>query len=516
MNTPFSNSPAPHHSITASPLPLRWWHDRLGRERAGVRWLRSITPLLLAAFIATLATLFVTGCKQGGAEGKPADVDYYTCTMHPSVKKQSPTDKCPICSMDLVPVKKKTTSEKSSDVDYYTCTMHPSVKLQDPKAKCPICSMDLTPVTKKAAVDPSNPPAHTHGGQMENMPGMTKESGTNTTEQPAEFSVPVERQQQIGVTYGAIEKHPFSLTVRAVGSVAYDKQHHWDYVSRVDGYIQKLFVFSRGELVEKDAPLLTIYSPDLLTTQNEFVDVLKTRDETAGKGDKVVLEGMQRLVDSAKQRLRLWNISDEQIAELEKSRKPQDSITLKSPFKGIVQDIPVDQGRRVMTGDKIIDVADLSVVWVWAQFYENEIPLLKKDLPVTISTAAYPGEIFKGKISIIDPFINDASRTARVRIDVENSDFRLRPDMYVNVELKLDMGEGLAVPVSAVLPTGLRNIAFVDKGEGRLEPRYLELGRKYGDVYEIRSGLKEGERVVTSANFLIDAEAKVQGALKSW
>jgi len=169
-----------------------------------------------------------------------------------------------------------------------------------------------------------------------------------------------------------------------------------------------------------------------------------------------------------------------------------------------------------MTGDHLVDIADLSVVWVWAQFYENEISFLKKDLPVTISTTAYPGESFTGKISLIDPFLNDASRTARVRIDVDNADFRLRPDMYVNVELKLDMGEGLAVPVSAVLPTGLRNIAFVDKGEGKLEPRFIELGRKYGEFYELKSGLKQGERVVTSANFLIDAEAKVQGALKSW
>jgi Cu(I)/Ag(I) efflux system membrane fusion protein len=225
---------------------------------------------------------------------------------------------------------------------------------------------------------------------------------------------------------------------------------------------------------------------------------------------------MQSLVDAGKQRLRLWNISDDQIAELEKNRKPQETLTLKSPFKGIVQEMRVDQGRRIMTGDQLIDVADLSVVWVWGQFYENEIGLLKKDLPVVITATAYPGESFKGKISLIDPFLNDASRTARVRIDVENGDLRLRPDMYVNVELNLDCGEGLAVPVSAVLPTGQRNIAFVDKGDGKLEPRFVELGRKYRDIYELKSGLKEGERVVNSANFLIDAEAKVQGALKSW
>jgi len=406
-------------------------------------------------------------------------------------------------------------SGKPDNVDYYTCTMHPSVKSQDPKGKCPICGMDLVPVMKKGAATQTNAHDHaSHEGQMSGMPMET--AGTNASETPAEFTVPVERQQQIGVTYAAIEKRPLNLTVRAVGTVAYDKQRHWDYVSRVDGYVQKLFVFSRGELVEKDAPLLTIYSPDLLTTQNEFLDVLKTRDETTSKGDKVVLEGMQHLVDSAKQRLRLWNISDDQIAELEKNRKPQEILTLKSPFKGVVQDLGVDQGRRVMAGDHLVDIADLSVVWVWAQFYENEIGLLKKDLPVIITTTAYPGENFNGKIFLIDPFLNEASRTARVRIDVENGDLRLRPDMYVNVELNLDLGEGLAVPVSAVLPTGQRNVAFVDKGGGKLEPRFVELGRKYGDVYEIKSGVKAGERVVTSANFLIDAEAQVQGALKSW
>jgi Cu(I)/Ag(I) efflux system membrane fusion protein len=434
-----------------------------------INLVRHLTSAATVVVLTVLIAFFVAGCKKGEASGKPADVDYYTCTMHPSVRSQ------------------------------------------DPHGKCPICGMNLVPVMKKAA------PTQGHASHGVAMPGMTTEGGaTNETETPAEFTVPVERQQQIGVTYTTVEKRPLQMTVRAVGTVAYDKQRHWDYVARVDGYVQKLFVFSPGELVEKDAPLLTIYSPDLLTTQNEFVDVLRTRDETGTKGDKAVLEGMERLVESARQRLRLWNISEEQIAELEKTRKPQETLTLKSPFKGIVQDIPVDQGRRVMTGDHLVDIADLSVVWVWGQFYENEIALLRKDLPLAITASAYPGETFKGKISLIDPFLNEASRTARVRIDVENPDFKLRPDMYVNVELKLDMGEGLVVPLSAVLPTGQHNVAFVNKAEGKLEPRFVELGRKYGDVYELKSGLKEGERVVSSANFLIDAEAKVQGALKSW
>jgi membrane fusion protein, copper/silver efflux system len=393
---------------------------------------------------------------------------------------------------------KHDTEGKPDDVDYYTCTMHPSVKSQDPKAKCPICGMDLVPVMKKGATDTN---------------AMATMSGD---EKPGEFTVPVERQQQIGVTYATISKQPFIHSVRAVGMVAYDKERHWDYVTRVEGYVQKLFVFSRGELVEKNAPLLTLYSPDLLTTQNEFTDLLKARDEARTKGDKIFLESTERLVDSAKQRLRLWNIGDDQIAELEKTGKPQETLTLYSPFKGVVQDIGVDQGRRVMVGDHLVDIADLSVVWVWGQFYQDELPMLKRGLPISVTTSSYPGEKFNGKISVIDPFINDALRTGRVRIDVENADFKLRPDMYVDIELTTDMGEGVAVPLPAVLPTGLHNIVFVDKGDGKLEPRFVELGRKYGEFYEVKSGVKEGERVVTSANFLIDAEAKVQGALKSW
>jgi Cu(I)/Ag(I) efflux system membrane fusion protein len=412
----------------------------------------------------------------------------------------------------------KSAPEKPADVDYYTCTMHPSVKSQDPKGKCPICSMNLVPVMKKGPSSTAPAGEHAdhsgHGGQTPAMPMAS--SGTNEMEQPSEFTVPTQRQQQIGVTYAAVEKRPFTHTVRAVGTVAYDKQRHWDYVTRVEGYVDKLFVFSRGELVEKNGPLLTIYSPDLLTTQKEFVDVLQTRDQTLAKGNEAIRDSTERLVESARQRLRLWNISDAQIAELEKTRKPQEMLTLYSPFKGIVQNLGVDQGRRVMLGEHLVDIADLSVVWVWAEFYQDELPMLKKGLPMVISSSSYPGAEFKGTISVVDPFMNEAARTGRVRIDVENPEMRLRPDMYVDVNLTMDMGAGLAVPVSAVLPTGKHNIVFVDKQQGKLEPRFIELGRQYGDYYEVQSGLKEGERVVTSANFLIDAEAKVQGALKSW
>ena len=222
------------------------------------------------------------------------------------------------------------------------------------------------------------------------------------------------------------------------------------------------------------------------------------------------------MIESAKRRLQLWNVMPEQIAELEKTRKASDTLTLLSPFRGVVQSVPVEQGKSVKMGDMLVEVADLSVVWVWAEFYENELSMLQPGQKIVVTTKSYPGEKFDGTISLIDPFLDETKRTAKVRIDTPNADFKLRPGMYVNAELAMDMGEALTVAVSAIMPTGERNVVFVDKGEGKLEPRIVQLGTKYGDIYEVQSGLQEGERVVASANFLIDAESKVQGALREF
>ncbi len=438
--------------------------------------------LLLA--LATL--LFGTagaGCRQKGASGKPSNVDYYTCTMHPSVKSQDPKGKCPICSMDLVPVMKKGGSEATAET---------SSQMQGMKGG-----------------------GEKQGGQMQGMEGMPgmKPGGETQGAQTREFTVPVERQQQIGVTYAKVKREPLHHTIRSVGLVVPDKARNWQFVSRVDGYVQKLDVKSPGEIVGKDAPLLSIYSPDLLTSEREFVELLRMRDEAKSKDAR---ETPSRLINSAKQRLHLWNVTDEQIDELQKTRKPQENLTLLSPFRGIVQSVPAEQGKSVKVGDMLVEVADLSVVWVWAEFYENELPMLQVGQKIDITTKSYPGEKFEGTISLINPFLDEAKRTAKVRIDIPNPDFKLRPGMYVNAELAMDMGEGLTIPVSAVMPTGTRNVAFVNKGGGKLEPRIIQLGQKYGESYEVQNGLHEGEQVVASANFLIDAESKVQQALNEF
>src|SRR5438876_2230701 len=373
------------------------------------------------ALLVTLAALLfgATSCSKEGATGKPNNVDYYTCTMHPSVHSKGP-GKCPICSMDLVPVMKKEGGE--------TTPQPQGEAMKGGEKKAP-------------------------SGEMQGIPGMPgmKEGEMKGVEKPSEFVVPVERQQQIGVRYAKVERKPLRHTIRAVGLIVPDKTRNWQFVSRVDGYVQKLDVTAPGELVDKNAPLLSIYSPDLLTSEREFVELLRMRDQAKSKDAR---ETPERLIQSARRRLQLWNVTNEQIAELEKTRNPQQNLTLLSPFRGVVQSVPVEQGKGVGIGNMLVEVADLSVVWVWAEFYEDELPMLKVGQKIDITAKSYPGEKFEGTISLINPFLEEAKRTAKVRINIPNSDFKLRPAMYVNAELAMDMGEGLTIPVSAVMPTG--------------------------------------------------------------
>jgi RND family efflux transporter MFP subunit len=445
----------------------------------------------IGVVLTLLALLSVASCsKHDAGAGKGSNIDYWTCTMHPSVHAVKP-GKCPICSMDLVPVTKKSADEGKAEqpggrkVKYYKSTMMAGEVSTKPAKDS--MGMDMVPVYEDQKSPADN--------------------------NPSEFNVPVERQQQIGVTYAKVERKPLSHTIRSVGAIVPDRGRNSQFVSRVDGYVQKLHVTSPGEIVEKDAPLLSIYSPDLLTTEREFVELLRMRDEAKSKEAR---ETPARLIESAKKRLQLWNVTQEQIAELQRTRQATDTITLLSPFRGVVQSVPVEQGKSVKVGDMLVEVADLSVVWVWADFYENELSMLQAGQTIAVTAKSYPGEKFDGTISLINPFIDETKRTAKVRIDIPNPDFKLRPGMYVNAELAMNMGEALTVPVSAIMPTGTRSVVFVDKGEGKLEPRIVQLGAKYGDIYEVQSGLAEGERVIASANFLIDAESKVQGALKDF
>jgi Cu(I)/Ag(I) efflux system membrane fusion protein len=385
--------------------------------------------------------------------------------------------------------RKNDTAALAPGVLYYTCSMHSWVRAKAP-GKCPVCGMDLIPVMNQGAAAPA-----------------AVASG------PALFTVPEDRQQQIGVTYASVERRPLSQSLRATGAVDYDRQRYWAFVARTDGYVKRLFVTSPGEIVAGNQPLLSFYSPDLFTAEREYVMLLGMRDDARPGPDS---ETPDTLLASARGRLKQWNVSDDEIAGLEKTRKPAEEVTLCSPFRGVVKDVAAEQGGNVKAGDKLVEVVDLSRVWVWADFYEAELEALRLGQTATVTVSSYPGESFQGKVSLIDPFLDDGRRTVKVRIDLANADLRLRPGMYADVSIEADMGDGLAIPLNAVMPTGTRNLVFIDKGEGRFEPRDVTLGIESGGFYEVKRGLKEGDRIVASATFLIDAEAQIQGALKDF
>jgi Cu(I)/Ag(I) efflux system membrane fusion protein len=380
-----------------------------------------------------------------------------------------------------------TDAEADPAVAYYTCSMHPSVREAAP-GNCPICGMQLVPVFTKTQAGPA----------------------------AAAFAVSPARQQMIGVTYATVGRKTLRKTVRAVGTVDSELQRHWDCVSRVDGYVRDLAVSSEGEPVALGQPLLTLYSPELLASEREWVNALEALDQARRSGPADAVADAERLVAAGRRRLELLDVDSREIDALERGRQPTDVVTYCSPAAGLVENILIHQGGGVRAGDHMIHLVDLSTVWVWAQFYQEELPLVRPGMAVELSLPAQPGVVFHGRIGPTDPFLDDADRTARVRIEVENPRLELHPGMYVDVVLAIDGGSGLTVPYGAVLPTGQRNIVFVDRGGGNLEPRAVELGGKFGDDVVVLSGLREGDRVVASANFLIDAEAKVQGALNSW
>ncbi|HEY1791719.1 MAG TPA: efflux RND transporter periplasmic adaptor subunit [Opitutaceae bacterium] len=391
----------------------------------------------------------------------------------------------------------------AAGVDHYTCTMHPSVRSKAP-GTCPICGMDLVPVMKPAG----------DAGTAEG--GAAPAERTPGADWPREFTIPPDRQQLFGVTYATATVRPLRRTVRAVGLVAATAAGHWDYVARVDGYVHTLHVFAPGDPVKKGQVLMDLYSPDLAATENEYLDLLGMREQGRRNQNPAAIGDADRLLAGARARLEQWNIPGPQIDALERAGKASEYLPLESPVAGIVEDVGVHQGRHVAVGDHLVDLVDLSSVWVWAEFYENELPMLKPGLSVTVTSAALPGFALPCKIAVVDPFIDPVKRTARARVDVDNADMRLRPGAYVDVTLSLEGGTGLTVPFGAVLPTGQHNIVFVDMGSGRLQPRFVQLGGKFGDDYQVTAGIRAGERVVSSANFLVDAEARVQGAVRDF
>jgi RND family efflux transporter MFP subunit len=359
----------------------------------------------------------------------------------------------------------------------YTCGMHPQV-IQDHPGNCPICGMKLTPIPKEAAA--------TETGAIAIDPVTT---------------------QNMGIRTAVVRRGPLRRTVRSVGVIEYDETSLADVTTKFKGWIEKLFVNATGQLVMRGDPLFEIYSPELYSAQVEYILAISSSTDASGA------EGLRA---SALTKLKYFDVSDQQIAQLEKTRQAQKTMRIVAPQDGFVVEKNVVDGQMVDTGMKIYRLADLGLVWVQAEIYEQDLVYLKLGQEATVTLDYLPDRQFRGRVTYIYPNVDEKTRTARVRMEFHNPGYFLKPGMFATVEVTSELvPSALLVPDMAILRSGEKNTVFVALAAGRFEPRTVTLGpQAEDDTYQVLSGLTEGERIVTSGQFLLDSESQLREAIQ--
>lgn len=426
------------------------------------------------------------GASSAGSAGLTAakKTTLYHCPMHPTFTSDKPGS-CGICGMDLVPVEAEETADAVPQAAPQKKTMYRSTMMPNE-------------VSEKPGKDSMG---------MEMVPFELEEAAPSGVGGRATVRITPERQQLIGVRTALVGIQEIHKRVKAVGRVDYAEPNVSLVTLKYEGYIEKLLVNATGRLIQRGEPLFEIYSPDLVAAQQEYLLALKAKDLPGGTGLSVL--------DSAHEKLRLWDITEKQIGDLERNGTIQRLLMISAPISGFVIEKNVLAGQKVMPGESLYKIADLSTVWVIGDIYEYELPFITTGQGAVIALRAFPGESFKGKITYIYPYLDAETRTNSVRVQVANPGFKIKPGMYADLEVHVDYGARLAVPADAVLEAGARSFAFVDKGDGDFEPRELTLGVKGEGLFEVLGGVAAGEKVVTSANFLIDSESSLKAALQA-
>jgi membrane fusion protein, copper/silver efflux system len=420
------------------------------------------------------ASLFLGVLTSCSKSTSPTEKTLYTCSMHPQVIQDHPGE-CPICGMKLVPVRNDATSHKDRPT-------------KDRKIKYYKSTMLLGEISQTPRKDSMG---------MEMIPVYEGEENTQTiTVDPATI-------QKMGVRTAVVTKGPLRRVIRTIGTIDYNETALADVTTKFRGWIEKLYVDSTGKQVHKGEPLFDIYSPDLYNAQNEYVLALNQ----AGAGG---------LKASARQKLKLFDVSEDQIAQLEKTRQPQRTLRVDAPIDGIVVEKNAVQGQMVEAGMRLYRLADLGIVWVQSQIYEQDLSLLKLGQEAEVSLSYLPDRKFRGRITYIYPTVDEKTRTARVRMEFHNPGLFLKPGMFATVELRAELEpEALLVPDMAILRSGDKNTVFVALEDGRFDPRRVTIGaRGENDQIQVLSGLKEGERVVTSGQFMLDSESQLREAIQ--
>ena len=340
------------------------------------------------------------------------------------------------------------------------------------------------------------------------------QESTETALVPLQISP--QRLQSIGVKTGKVERKLVEDEIHTTGNVTVDETKLAYVQVRFSGYIEKVFVDATYQYIRKGQPLFTIYSPDLVATEREYLVAKQNQLHVAQSTVPGVASSAASLLDAASERLKQWGVPNKEIERLESTGQVQQELEFDSPVAGYITERNALPSVAVQPEMRLFTVADLSSVWVQAQVFQNDLGRIKIGDPTVLTVSTFPGRTFRGRVDFIYPQFDPDTRTAKVRIVSSNSDLQLKPGMFVNVALKVPMGRQLVIPASGILQSGTRQIAFVERSDGYLEPREVELGSRVGDDYIVLKGLKAGEQIVTSANFLIDSESQLQAALGSF
>jgi hypothetical protein len=449
----------------------------------------------LAILLAFAATLLAAGvaCRRGADAGveRPAASVQYRCPMHPSYVSDKPGD-CPICKMKLVPFEASPSpgGKGARKIAYWRSPMDPTIRSDRPRKD--EMGMDYVPVYE----DELSRPGPVAGRAV--------------------VAISPERRQVLGVRSEEVRRRPLEQTIRTVGRVAVDERLIHHVHTKYEAYVERLYVNFTGQLVHRGERLAALYAPELVATQQEYLLAYRAQQRLGGSAIPSVAEGSANLLEAARQRLLFWDIPLEDIARLEKTGEVGRTLDLYAPLGGYVVQKTAFHGMRVTPADILFDIADLSKLWILADVYESDLPAVRQGMAAEIRLPYQPGRAIRGAVTYINPTVEPATRTIKVRIEVANEGDLLKPDMYADVLLRTDLGSALFVPDSAILKPGDRRLVFLDQGDGRLEPREIVLGARSEGGYQVLSGLQEGDRVVTSANFLIDSESSLKAALQSF
>ncbi|MDP3181483.1 MAG: efflux RND transporter periplasmic adaptor subunit [Desulfobaccales bacterium] len=424
----------------------------------------------------------------GAAPKEGRKIKYWVSSMDPKQVSDKPGKDS--MGMDLVPVYEEAApappaAKKERKVKYWVDPMDPR-NVSDRPGKAP-CGMDMVPVYET-------------GGE-EAAPGT--------------IAVDPNTLQSMGVRTAKVEVKDLSRTIRAVARVTYDERRLTVVNTKVNGWVDRLFARVTGDPIRKGQPLLSIYSPELVSTQQEYLLALKNLKSVGQSPFPELGESAQRLLAATKRRLEYWDISPGQIEALAKTGQVKKDLTLTSPVNGIVMKRMVTQGQMVQAGMPLLEVVDLSEVWVEADLYEYELPWVQVGQPAQMTLSYLPGETLHGKVLYIYPYLSGATRTAKVRLAFPNPGLKLKPDMFAQVAIKSPLPQAVvAVPSEAVLDSGERQLVFLALGQGRFEPRQVKLGVEGDDGWrQVTEGLNGGEEVVTSAQFLLDSESRIREAI---